>query len=86
MANKIQFLFCRTVNDLSCEEFLNEVRYWWGDRPFWYREDQVTPDSPVVEAYWGIMEDWAEPQVKEKCYLGFTRSQVFERIKMIKSF
>ena len=89
MGNTIQFSFffiCRTLNDLSCQEFMNEVRYWWGDRPSWYGQERATPDSPVVAACCGILEDWAEPHVKEKCFLGETRNQVFGQIKMYKSF
>ena len=63
-------LVYRTVNDLSCEEFHEDVRFKWGNRPFWYGEDQASPDSPMTTGYWGIWNDWAEPKIEQKCFLG----------------
>ena len=74
------------MSDLSIHEFLQEVRFTWGERPFWFGEDKAVEDSPVTLGYWGVMEDWAEPKIKTKCYLGNKREQVLERIKMLLSF
>ena len=81
------FIVCvyRTVSDLTKEEFMNEVRFTWRERPFWIGEDNVE-DSPIVLGYWGILEDWAEPSNKKKYFLGSSRVQVMQRIKMLLSF
>ena len=79
-------LLFRTVSDLSKDEFIQEVRFYWGQRPFWIGEDRAGEDSPIALGYWGILDDWAEPHLKVKCFLGNNRNQVMERIKMLLSF
>ena len=65
---------------------MHEVRFQWGERPFWIGEDRVEDDSPIALGYWGIIEDWVEPSKKTKCFLGNNRGQVMERMKMLLSF
>ena len=74
------------MNDLSIHEFLQEVRFTFGEQPIWFGEDNTVEDSPVTLGYWGVIEDWAEPNIKKKCYLGNKREQVLDRIKMLLSF
>lgn len=62
------------------------TNFTWGERPFWFREDRQGEDSPLVLGYWGVPEDWAEPNIRKKCYLGNNRVQVFDRIKVLLSF
>ena len=47
---------------------MEEVRYQynWGERPFWFGEDRAGEDSPIATGYWGILDDWAEPQLRKK--------------------
>ena len=67
---------------------MEEVRYQynWGERPFWFGEDRAGEDSTIATGYWGILDDWAEPQLRKKCFLGSNRMQVVQRIKMLLSF
>ena len=74
------------MNDLSIHEFLQEVRFIWGEGPIWFGEDRAVKDSPLALGYWGVIEDWAEPNLKKKFYLGNKRDQVLDRIKMLLSF
>jgi len=71
---------------LTCQEFHQDVKYKWGERPLWFGIDKASTYSPISEGYWGILEDWAEPDTKKKIFLGKDRSQVFDRMKMVLSF
>lgn len=78
--------FCSTVEELNSQEFLMEIEYVWGKRPFWYGENPERKGDGE-KAYWGWLEDWAEPnRPPTLCFLGTSRTQVFERIKMYLSF
>jgi len=65
-----------------------EVQYLWGKRPFWYGENpNPKAEGEGEKAYWGWLEDWAEPYRKPAlCYLGRSRTQVLDRIKTYLSF
>lgn len=78
-------LLRRTEDDLNTFEFMSEVRFIWGERPFWWGISLV--GNTMEEAYWGLLEDFFEPDLPHTlCYLGRTRSEVFSRIKTYLSF
>lgn len=78
----IYFFFFSTIDELTNKEFLMEVEYVWGKRPFWHGHNPQKKGEGL-KAYWGWLEDWADPRTPPTlCYLGNSRTQVLRRIQM----
>ena len=82
----VHMFLCRTVEDLTSKEFLMEVQYMRGKRPFWYGENPKAKGQGE-KAFWGWLEDLAEPDLPPTlCYLGETRPKSSSGLKCISVF